>query len=537
MKSNSFFYSLFFISFLFVLASCDNDSNEIGANIVGNDNFGLGTPDIYSVNAFTQPLQAVETNNLPVQQLGIYDNPVFGKTTAHIVTQVQLAAQPTVINYDRTPVIDSVVLNVPYLSHLLTTEADVDTPNVYELDSVYNKTSKINLQVYESNYYQRTIDPATGLPQKYYSDQLPQFEAERGTVLLNDNADVKQNTEFVFTEKGWFTTDDEGIKTKVGPSMNVRLNNDFFTNKIMAQSASANLANNNVFSNYFRGLHFKVGPSGSDTGAYALLDITKGTIKIYYHEFDVAPSTAVVNKTLLMNLTGSRVNLFENAYTTTYANLLTQTPEYNGSEKLYLKGGEGSMAVIELFKEPGELEALRASRDQWLVNDASLTFYIENSTDNGMGQGITKADEPNRIYLYDLDNKRQLIDYQTDQSTSISSVKYNKKIHGGIIEKASDERGTQYKIRITNHIRNIIYKDSTNVRLGLVVTENINVTTNKSLKTPKVLPVSGTFDPFTIKETPVMSVSNPFGTILWGSAPSVPEDKKLKLIIYYTKPN
>jgi hypothetical protein len=34
-----------------------------------------------------------------------------------------------------------------------------------------------------------------------------------------------------------------------------------------------------------------------------------------------------------------------------------------------------------------------------------------------------------------------------------------------------------------------------------------------------------------------MSVMSPLGTILYGSSPSVPDDKRLKLEIYYTKPN
>lgn len=86
-------------------------------------------------------------------------------------------------------------------------------------------------------------------------------------------------------------------------------------------------------------------------------------------------------------------------------------------------------------------------------------------------------------------------------------------------------------MRITNHINNIINNDSTNVKLGLVVTENINVVSNATLKTP-----------FTTSETeveklPVSSVTYPFGTVLYGSSSNVPEDKRLKLEIFYTKPN
>jgi len=539
MKSNFFSSYFFLISVLCLLAACDNDSNEIGANIVGDDNFAFGTPEFYAVNTYNQALGPVEISNLPVQQLGIYDNPAFGKTTAHVVAQLELAIENPAgvaggLDLAKSPKIMSAVLTVPYFSHV-TDATDLLTASEYELDSVYGKKSKLDLQIYETNYYQRDIDPETGEAQKYYSDQLIQFTNQMGSDLLNDKlTDPKQNTEFVFDSIGKLDPAVEvgGNKVKAAPRMEIELDTAFFHSKILSPAGVAGMVNNNIFKNYFRGLHFKVAPTGSEPGNLALMDFSKGKITVTYTQTD-----STTPKTLVINLSGNNVNLIENENTAAYNNILAGPTNTNGDEKLYLKGGQGSMAVVELFKNPGELAALRSKKGQWLVNDASLTFYVEN-TAGGMGQGNPKAIEPNRIYLYDLNNKRYLRDYYTDQSTSFNSTKYNKKLHGGIIELGSDKRGTRYKIRLTNHIRDLIdYDTIKNVRLGLVVTENINVTSNKSLKTPKVIPVSGTFDPFTIKDTPMMSISNPFGTILWGSSPSVPEDKKVKLTIYYTKPN
>jgi hypothetical protein len=148
-----------------------------------------------------------------------------------------------------------------------------------------------------------------------------------------------------------------------------------------------------------------------------------------------------------------------------------------------------------------------------------------------MNAGNPAAYEPNRIYLYDLKNKRPLLDYYTDQYVNSLKPKYAKNVHGGIITKNSDGRGTQYKIRITNHLRNLIkFKDSTNVKLGLVVTENIGVVTNKRLKTALVAGNQ------TITEAPTMSVASVLGTVLYGSNLPPGDPKKLKLKIYYTKP-
>ncbi len=540
MKLSSLITSFLFLLFTGLFVACDNDSNEIGANLVGDDNFEFGDPDDFPILAYNQAIGPVETSGLPVQQLGIYNNPVFGKTSAHIVVQALLSVQPTTIDYTRVPVIDKVVLNIPYFSTQTYADPDANIANTYELDSVYNRESKINLQVYESLFYQRIVDPQTGQAQKYYSDQTSLFEAAMGSTLLNDSGLTSQNTEFVFSQSGGFSEDEEGTKTKVGPSLDVLLNKDFFTNKIMAEAASGNLINNNVFTNYFRGLHLKVAQSGADPGALALLDISKGTIKIYYHQYvsdptPEVPTPATENKIITLALSGRSVNLLEHEATTNYASALTGANPATGDERLYLKGGQGSMAVVELFKSKAELDALReAVRNKWLINDASLSFYIDTEV---MGAGSTLAQEPNRVYLYDLNNKTFLIDYATDQSTAFASSKYNKRLHGGIIERVGD-RGNRYKIRITNHLRRLMTSDTiTNVKLGLVVTENINVTSNKSLKTPIVLPQLDTFALFLLKDTPQMNIANPFGTVLWGSTDGVSADKRAKLTIYFTKPN
>ena len=98
------------------------------------------------------------------------------------------------------------------------------------------------------------------------------------------------------------------------------------------------------------------------------------------------------------------------------------------------------------------------------------------------------------------------------------------------------KQGIKYKIRITDYINNVLNgtnpNNNGNSRLGLVVTESINIATNASLKTPIQF---GTPSDET-KSIPVASVINPLVTILYGAQSSDP-DKKLKLEIYYTKPN
>ena len=85
--------------------------------------------------------------------------------------------------------------------------------------------------------------------------------------------------------------------------------------------------------------------------------------------------------------------------------------------------------------------------------------------------------------------------------------------------------------KITNYVRNLVKNDSTNVRLGLSVTENINNVGLSKLRTPNS----------NLSSAPTMSVQSPLGTVLYGTnipgAQTQEYKKRLKLEIYYTKPN
>jgi hypothetical protein len=249
---------------------------------------------------------------------------------------------------------------------------------------------------------------------------------------------------------------------------------------------------------------------------------------------------------LTINLGGNTVNLFETENTSSsssyIAALTNNTPDTPaGDEKLYLKGQNGSMAVIELFGPdspldaddiPEELEEIKANK--WLINEASLTFFIDRDA------MLSSTYEPLRIYLYDLENNVPIVDYTFDGTENNVNPKLNKLIHGGIIER--DEvvegvptKGIQYKIRLTRYLMSLLADEnaSKNVKLGLVVTESIAAITNAKLQTP----ITNYND---IKFSPLASVMNPLGTVLHGTniLPNTENyGKRLKLKIYYTKPN
>jgi hypothetical protein len=131
MYNTSFFKKILLVASVVFLYSCDKDFNVIGDDIIGDNNFDLVT---YTspVVAYNQQIFPIQSNNLTINQLGIYDNPAFGITTANFATQLTLATVAPEIG--ATPVADSIVLNIPYFSHA--TGQNSEGVTTYKLDSI-----------------------------------------------------------------------------------------------------------------------------------------------------------------------------------------------------------------------------------------------------------------------------------------------------------------------------------------------------------------------------------------------------------------
>jgi hypothetical protein len=538
MHNNSFFKSVLFLVSILLFVSCDKEYSAVGDALIGENHFELAKYTS-AVVAYNEIITPIESKNLPINALGIYDNPAFGKTTANFVTQLTLATvNPT---FGVNPVIDSVYIDVPYFVDADSTVAITSAGNTYVLDSIYGKKlAKIKLSIYESGRY---MGNQNGTAQTFYTNQNSEFDNLKIPYLgnrLNDDANKAQNDEFFFNPKQntLITTDADNKVTRTysAPSMRLKLNKAYFDSKIIHAPAGS-LATNDVFINYFKGLYFKVEQTGSDKGSLAMMNFAKGTITIKYKEDTSATDPKKVDKTLVLNMAGNTVSLLEQSNLNADYTTATSNPNrVLGDEKLYLKGGEGSLAVIELFEKKDligydangnltgpngvsdELDTIR--KNGWLINDANLVFTIDTNT-------MKNSYEPERIYLYDFTNNTTILDYYLGASLADKSV--SKVLFGGYLTKgATSKKGVSYKIRITNHISNLVKNaDVKNIKLGLVVTEDINTADMSKLKTPSTY----------FSEAPKASVMNPLGTVLYGGrSTSNPTDAKLlKLEIFYTK--
>lgn len=509
------------VLFLMVLAfsSCKEDLNYLETDIVGGHNFFNEIDSATTVVAYSRRVNPVQTNALPVYRLGVYNDAVFGASNANVLAQVTLdEVNPS---FGEDPQVEKVMLSIPYFS----TASIGGELTTYTLDSVYGNTP-IRLSVYESNYFLRNYDPDTGFEelQKYYSDQNAIFENFLGTLLYETDSFIPSNEEIVLNED---EEDEEGesLEVRLSPRMYVELPAEFFQEKIINQEGSNVLLNNNNFRDYFRGLYFKAEAlkPGGNSFIFNILD-AKIEIEYSYKKDDEDEERDT--GTLGISFNGISVNTINTDIPEHIKQLLDNPNTTVGEENLYLKGGDGSIAIIELFGEDadgdGEPDQLTDLKNRnILINDAYLLFYVNQDVISG------GSSEPDRIFIHDLNNKTVLLDYTLDAYTPETDLLNYKTNHLGRLERDSDKKGIKYKIRLTNYINSLVNKDSTNVRLGLSVSHNVRVTDFKSTRHT----ISPGFE-----DLPAGSVISPKGTVLYGSGSSN-QNKKVKLYIHYTEVN
>ena len=422
----------------------------------------------------------------------------------------------------------------------LTDDKDTDTQNPnagatqYDVDSLLgNRDASFKIKVQELTYYLRSYDPTDNFEsfQKYYSDET-QLLNFAGFTIHDDEVSIDTNEIVIYKEDDPDTDDvdeSEEVKERLTPRLRLPLDKDFFQRKIIDHEGSDDMTNADNFNIYFKGLVLQAYDFSDDL--LMILDYSNAKINIEYeydkynkNDTDDNTSDDTIDKVKAnyeLNLSGNQINVFnKSAYNQDILNNLNSSENLS---RVFLKGGEGLIAEIDLFTDNdgnNVLDEIRANG--WLVNEANLTMYVDKDKINESGNLI----EPFRVYLYDIDAKTPLPDYYIDNSTG--PKKSNVKIvHSGILELDEDDKGLKYKIRISEHIKNIVRNDSISPKLGLAVSSSISNSVNTDVKTTDVM-----------KYIPLATAINPLGTVLIGPNPE-PEnfDKRMRLEIYYTEIN
>jgi Domain of unknown function (DUF4270) len=506
-----------------VFASCEEDFSTIGSDIV-DQNFTTELFDEGTVVAYSRKSLPVQTNALPAYQLGVYNDPVYGQSRVNFLSQLTLETSDP--NFGECVQLDSVVLYLPFFSEA-TTANEMTT---YVLDSVFG-SGEINISIYESNFFLRDFDPNSGFEdvQKYYSNQGQTFDMFKGDLITTIE-------NFKPSDKGIVLND----SVTLPPGLRANLPLDIFQEKIIDMEGSNELINNNNFREFFRGLYFKVESADGSDGSLFIFDVLDGNndpiddarVELFYKSKILAPDVTCENNTVefdensfRLNFNAVSVNTFENDLTPGIASALENPNIQQGEERLYIRGGDPIISIVELFGEDidnnGVADQLEFLRDQeWLINEANLIFYVDK--ENVVGGTA----EPDRVMIYDFGNDTFLADLPLDPTNSDQPFNALSD-HFGPLVRGSDGNGDFYKIRITNHVSNLINKDSTNAPLGLVVSQNVTIFDFQDLENSQAPGIDN---------VPAATILSPRGTILFGNN-TTNDAKRLKLQIFYTEPN
>jgi hypothetical protein len=535
------------LALIFMNQSCENEFSEIGTDIVGTPGIEIKNKT-YPVTTYNKKITPFQSNGLAENLLGYYYDDVFGATTVNFVGQLT----PTSLapDFGENTVLDSVVLTIPYNSTATSGET-----TTYELDSLYG-TDPIKLSVFRNNYYLRAFDPNGELDdtQNYYSngtlaqgETLGASELE-GQLLYYSNSYLPSAKSIELWETNEETEVFE-VASTIPPSLRIHLFGEtsenasvpdrFWDDVIFSKEDDEVLNKANSFYEYFRGLYFKVEANSVGNKNLAQLNFssTNSNVKMYY-TYDLTTTVDGVEDTTNVQgeyellFSGNRVNIFNNDFNTSILQTIEDTStDTEGDDYLYLKGGEGSMAIIELFSEDengtsgtAQLNEFREINDgvittKRLINEAYLEFYVETTLSN--------LDKPRRVYVYDVENNLPVADFFLDQ-TSEDASSDSKFTHLVPLTKETGADGVEeqkYKIRLTEHLNNIVMRDSTNVKLGLVVSSNAGAANTRDL-----------LNPTDVEGVPIGTVLSPKSIVLHGNN-SPDAAKRVKFNVYYTEPN
>ena len=536
------FFKIFIL--LLLIVSCEKDFASFDSQVVNSDNaINFSTNSVeYGLTTRSEMVNPVQSNNLPSFLLGSYTHPQYGRSNSSFVGQ--MVPEDYDHDFGDNVVLDSVVLTIPYYSRGIDTSEEGDI--TYEIDSVYGN-SPVKISVYKNNFFLRTFDPFSDFntSQGYFSngslsvEEIIDATQLEGELLFEIDDFTPSEQQINLTELD--TAGNPYVAQRIAPALRFKLDNpndDFWESNFFENEGNQVLTNEPNFKEFFRGLYIKV-ESNSD-GSIMLLNFASSNSKLTIHytsdNTNIGDSdTGSVDEIetnqheYVINFSGNLVNLFDNE-TLIDVSTMEQT---NGNENIFLRGGEGIVSTLDLFggtitndngDEISEFEHFKdffyddiSDEPIRIINEAYIEFFVN--------QNFSNDDEPERIYIYNYEQNSALIDYFLDQS--VSSLTINAKINHLeplLRDSLSDDRGVKYKIRITEHLNNLILRDSSNAQLALGVISDI-----ASVQNFKILDESEN------KSLASGVILSPKGTILHGNLSSDTE-KRPKIKIYYTEP-
>lgn len=557
MKKHNFGWSLAAIVGLMLLGltSCEQEDRFVGSNVVGDGaaQFHKAYLDLVATTIATDTLRA-DRSVLQNASIGVYDEPLLGKTKSYLYSQVRLGT--TNPEFGNNAVVDSVVLTIPVFTqtkdtlskeyfhfntnYTISNSEDGDcnvtdtirqykTRYLFNIDSIYgNKSATMNLQVHRIMEGLKTIDSAR------YSNQSVQIGELFGSKQINSKAYKTFTSQFrnVGTE-----TDSTIIAQDASAVINMKLDGmkSFVQNNIVNQEGSPNLGDQVSFiNNVLQGIRIGVqdengfiltiNPSFLKLVAYvsedneSFVDENNNGVHDPEESCGAVMTKARVNKSLDFvigsNLQMNSGNQYYNVVQSRIENSLGSV-NYNQPNTAvnYVEGMGGARVKISL--DPQQIEAIRDSvrNNNWVISEAHFKVYPHTATQGNLPL-------PEYLYAFNLSKNKLIADYGDIDDVNSDNIQVFPYLQ---ISRPYDEEKKYYLLRVTEYFKNIVEKNAEIDDLAIEMGTYLGFSNADYFYTPKNAFYSN-------------RVFNPYRLAIVGSNPTADlMDKKLQLEIYYNK--
>lgn len=438
------------------IISCEKDFTDIGTNVIKNNEFSV-KDTIIEVSINSKNIDAVIADNLKRNHntywLGVYNNSDYKKIEASIITQVGYITDPKLVKKtyksDTTVVtkMDKVFLRIPYLSTKKGKESDGKP--IFKIDSLLGTPeTPTTLKVYQNETFLNRLDPNNPTKTNIY---LTNNDYTKG-ALLNEDADFKftipqnsktKDTIYIInrnlsTGKSFKDT----LKFKnAAPFMVVPLDKNKIKSTLTDKFGGSEFANQVNFSEYFKGLIIEASGNDGVLAPFSFTGDSAPKLEIYYT--NTLLKAGKVIDTLKRNITFSLNGIRNSKY-------VTSSNTGNTSNSFPIQGTAGNFGEINILNN-AKIQKLKDKN--WLINDASLFFYIDQSKDT--------THVPKNLFLYKQDTNPEILGVQTPDI-----MVDGPDIFGGKLTLKNSKKD-HYRFRITQYLADILDGKTTYRKLNL----------------------------------------------------------------------
>ena len=463
-------YISVFILFITMVISCEKDFQDIASSVVSNSKFD--TKDtIIDIEITNQQITSVRADGLTIggtlsqYLLGVYNNPNYEKIEASMVSQLALDAVNIVDAAERTygadttivTTIDTVFLKLPYQATLTT-----GTSSEYKLDSIIGDPTKpFFLNLYRTDTYMSRLDPvnpskASNFPSNKTYQILPgELNSQVNHPFIPNATDTIMEVKRRLSNGTIYQTDTIRLSNN-NPFGRVALDEAKMKQLFVDQFDTPNFESQAALEQYFKGLYIQA--TGNEGSLISL--------KLNHSDNNLRPSveirytkTVLKGGTTIIDTIAKKSSLLLSNFSTSVYKMNEKVYPNNGN--IVLQGTAGNRAQVKMLPT-NQLIELR--NKNWLINDASLTFYVNQNI-----VGTDTIATPYRLFLYkDGSPKSQIKDIISEGPGSF----------GGTLV-INNDKPDYYTFKITDYISDLLNGESNyNPTLGLKVYNSSDIPTS-----------------------------------------------------------